>query len=234
MDSKKTSLHLKQQLFIFLLVACAACSPKTYHSGYLGGPPRASTKGQDVPPPPVGKPGECYAISTMPRTYESTNQYYHEFTGSTMPDIGVVETTVEVKPGVESWVKKQATKNCLSADPEDCLVWCLVKEDAVTETFYEVRDTATIKDFKEKVITINYLLSDPYKDWTRVLCQNEITESLVTRTQEALIAKAYLIPVGCSKSMKCLMPALKKFQADNNLPTGQLSYTTFEALGLMP
>ncbi len=41
-----------------------------------------------------------------------------------------VTETVELKPSTTKWVKRQADKNCLSADPNDCLVWCLVEVPA--------------------------------------------------------------------------------------------------------
>lgn len=30
-------------------------------------------------------------------------------------------------PTVKKWVQKKTDTNCLSADPKDCLVWCLVE-----------------------------------------------------------------------------------------------------------
>ena len=40
---------------------------------------------------------------------------------------------IEVQAATKKWVKQKADKNCLSADPEDCLVWCLVDVPAVNE-----------------------------------------------------------------------------------------------------
>jgi len=42
--------------------------------------------------------------------------------------------TIEVKPASTKWVKKKADRNCLSANPDDCLVWCLVEEPAQFRT----------------------------------------------------------------------------------------------------
>ncbi len=42
--------------------------------------------------------------------------------------------TIETKPASTKWVKKKADKNCLSADPNDCLVWCLVEQPAQYRT----------------------------------------------------------------------------------------------------
>ncbi|MFK7980093.1 MAG: peptidoglycan-binding protein [Saprospiraceae bacterium] len=47
------------------------------------------------------------------------------------------ETTterVEVSPASTKWVKRKADRNCLSANPDDCLVWCLVEVPAEYKT----------------------------------------------------------------------------------------------------
>ncbi len=41
---------------------------------------------------------------------------------------------VEVEPAREDWVQKKADRNCLSANPNDCLVWCLVEVPAKIDT----------------------------------------------------------------------------------------------------
>ncbi len=41
--------------------------------------------------------------------------------------------SIEVAPATTKWVRRKADKNCLSADPNDCLVWCLVEVPARTE-----------------------------------------------------------------------------------------------------
>ena len=46
-----------------------------------------------------------------------------------------------IQPGGTKWIKKRANRNCLSSDPNDCMVWCLVeipKEYQVTNYYEEV------------------------------------------------------------------------------------------------
>jgi hypothetical protein len=45
-----------------------------------------------------------------------------------------VTETIETAPASTKWVKKKADKNCLSANPDDCLVWCLVETPAQFKT----------------------------------------------------------------------------------------------------
>ena len=35
-----------------------------------------------------------------------------------------------IQPATTKWVKRKADRNCLSADPNDCLVWCLIEVPA--------------------------------------------------------------------------------------------------------
>ncbi len=43
------------------------------------------------------------------------------------PVIKQVEERIVVKPAHTKWVETIGDKNCLSADPKDCIVWCLVE-----------------------------------------------------------------------------------------------------------
>ena len=47
----------------------------------------------------------------------------------------VTETErIETRPASTKWIKKRADRNCLSADPNDCQVWCLVEVPAEYKT----------------------------------------------------------------------------------------------------
>ncbi len=42
--------------------------------------------------------------------------------------------TIETSPASTKWVKKRSGDNCLSADPNDCMIWCLVEVPATYKT----------------------------------------------------------------------------------------------------
>jgi len=42
--------------------------------------------------------------------------------------------TIETAPSNTKWVKKKSDDNCLSADPSDCMIWCLVEVPAEYRT----------------------------------------------------------------------------------------------------
>ncbi len=41
---------------------------------------------------------------------------------------------IETSPKASRWEKKLMSKNCLSANPEDCMTWCLVEIPAAYTT----------------------------------------------------------------------------------------------------
>ncbi len=43
------------------------------------------------------------------------------------------EFFIEVAAPTKRWVKRKTDENCLSADPEDCMVWCIEEVPAVTQ-----------------------------------------------------------------------------------------------------
>lgn len=44
------------------------------------------------------------------------------------------DETIETAPSNTKWVKNRSEGNCLSADPEDCMIWCLVEVPAEFKT----------------------------------------------------------------------------------------------------
>ncbi len=78
-------------------------------------------------------------INTFPAQYETvTEQVLVKEAGTrieTRPaGYETVTETIQTSPASTKWVKKKADRNCLSADPNDCLVWCLVEVPAQFKT----------------------------------------------------------------------------------------------------
>jgi hypothetical protein len=75
---------------------------------------------------------ESRRLIEVPAQYETTTETYEaepaSKTVTTMaPRFETVSETIVVQPASTKWVKKSASQNCLSANPDDCLVWCLVE-----------------------------------------------------------------------------------------------------------
>ena len=75
----------------------------------------------------------------VPAVYETvTETYVSEEAGSRIetltPKYETQTEQIETSPATTKWVKRKADRNCLSADPNDCLVWCLVEVPAQYRT----------------------------------------------------------------------------------------------------
>ena len=91
-------------------------------------------KGDLVEMKPAGK-----RMIEVPAVYENATEEYTMEAASTrvevmQPKYETVTERVEIKPVSTKWVKKKADANCLSANPDDCLVWCLVETPAEYQT----------------------------------------------------------------------------------------------------
>lgn len=82
---------------------------------------------------------ESKRLVSIPAEYEKVSEQYLVEEPSTRIETAnpIYETQteqIEVTPASTKWVKRKADKNCLSADPNDCLVWCLVETPAQYRT----------------------------------------------------------------------------------------------------
>jgi hypothetical protein len=70
--------------------------------------------------------------------------------------------------------------------------------------------------------------------WRRVLCRRNASPALITHIQQALAAKGYNPGAIDGHLGTQTVQAMQKFQADNNLPQGQISLESVKALGINP
>ena len=78
-------------------------------------------------------------LIAVPAEYETvTENYVLQPESSRMvvrePRYETITEQIEVSPASTKWVKRKADASCLSANPDDCLVWCLVETPAQYRT----------------------------------------------------------------------------------------------------
>ncbi len=86
----------------------------------------------------------------------------------------------------------------------------------------------------KKVMEKRLVKKGGYTDWREVLCASKLTNDRIRQIQNALVAKGYSVgDTGADNVFgEATKTALKKFQADNNLPQGNLNMETLNALGV--
>ncbi len=180
------------------------------------------------------KNGDCNAKCLIPDQVERYYEEYIAYTGNELEeDVDVVVKKIETKPATSKWIKKKADKNCLSADPDDCLVWCLVEIPAQYKNYKILLDTTQSKNFEIRTIEYEEIIKPGgFTEWRAVLCESEITTSRVIQIQEILESKGLYEEEIHGRIDKYTREALVAFQKENNLPVGQLDYETLDVLGV--
>lgn len=142
--------------------------------------------------------------------------------------------------GGQKWVKKMADKNCLSADPNDCLVWCLVEQPEI-KTIRQ-RKVALSSDniieiqkgiFIEKRFYDEAAIETPCQENAKPALQKAIIEALIKKKmirkqQKEENAASYLL--FCESNFA---QALIEFQQEEELPEGFWDLQTLQALGIV-
>lgn len=220
-----SKMSYKSYIILFLYITCMySCG--TYQN--LNSP----SKWGDMP----SEPGKCYAKCLTPDTVEEQILTFEIYTGDD-PEIEkkyVKTEVVEIAPATSKWVKKKADNNCLSADPNDCLILCLVETPAQTVTVQNILiDTTIIKEFETETHTVDFVTASGGQPvWMSVICN--IDNQLKSDVQEALYELGYdlsedMLQGTFSKASK---EALIEFQKDNRLHIGGFTEETLDMMGI--
>ena len=166
---------------------------------------------------------DCYDEVKLPKLTETLYVY-----DGTDPNIETRAFIVKEATGKMKWVKKKADRNCISATPEDCLVWCLVEDNE--SIIYDILiDTSATTEWYPQPYTIR---KEGRTQKVQVLCKDELTLELLDALKNKLYSLGYdLKPNKKYKKLKGkLMREFKKFQYDYDLPVGKWNVDTMEFL----
>lgn len=179
-------------------------------------------------------PGKCFAKAFIPDVYQYDYETYYRYTGHVSGSIaGVEKYFVETTAEQTKWVKKRADKNCLSSNPEDCMVWCLITDPPKEVEIMEVVDTFLCKDFVLDSIKYETIIQEGgFTEWRQVVCERYITQELIEEIQESLIEHGILVrgESETGKRDKAFESAVVKIQRMNGLSICQLDLETLDHL----
>ena len=263
-------------------------SGKVSNGAYIPAEPSPNDIRGDYPPNAIA--GKCYARCFTPDEYEMKEQEIVDKPASfrfervaavytTVYDTQVIKAAYKktilipaeydlitedqlVTAASQKWVKGKADKNCLSADPKDCEVWCLVEEPAVyrkvtrkvekTPAYTQEVDVPAITKVSPrqqlvqeaydrrveipatyKTIMARILVKKGgFQGWKEVLCEQDVTTNRITQIQNALKREGYDPGPVDNTLGPKTKEALIKFQQDKGLPVGNLNMETMNALGV--
>lgn len=180
------------------------------------------------------QPGKCYAKVLIPNEYDKQLEDYIVYTGD-LSDKNIDYRTIqlETKPATTAWKKLKADRNCFSADPEDCKVWCLIDVPAEFVELHVLYDTMKTKAFEIRTIEILELArKGGYTAWMEVMCNDRINADFVGKLNDKLSAAGFDLSTDSKSMDRAMKEALTNFQRTNNLPVGQLDMCTLDYLGI--
>lgn len=194
-------------------------------------------KSQNSSGPEAGMPsvpGKCYAKCLIATVYQNipidSIPIY-----SNIENVEYTVEQIEVEPSETKWVKKKADRNCMSADPNDCLVWCLVEEPAVIKEIKVPHDPSKAGELTYEIIKTKKIIKQGgFTEWREVVCSDKITSDLVRHVHDSLLKAGYDTGTDWTDNVigKETKAALVNFQRDNDLPVGQLDIETLKVMGI--
>lgn len=178
--------------------------------------------------------GKCFDTATLPageRTIYS-DQEYAVYIGENPDEDYVVLRNVKIQDGHNRWVKKKADRNCLSVDPNDCLIWCLVEAPALYKEVYLVTDMDKNSDFRyQRVSVVQPVNSRTAK--VEVICDIDISQKLISEIVSTLNHNLKTIDKDHQELDDTFFAVLEEFQRKYNLPVGTLDLKTLEFMNLL-
>ena len=192
--------------------------------------------------PPNARPGECYAKVLIPAVTENRTERVQiseerKVLARIVPAKYDVQTErVLVKEARQYW--KQGHGPVEKVDATTGQIMCLVEEPAVYKTI-EKRILVEPERPEYKMIPAqfeniakSYVVTPERMEWRRILCETNVTPSIIIRIQQALQAKGYSVGAIDGRLGAKTMNAMTKFQAANGLAKHGITYETLEYLGV--
>ncbi|MCH9739290.1 MAG: peptidoglycan-binding protein [Epsilonproteobacteria bacterium] len=127
---------------------------------------------------------------------------------------------------------KQITKTVLDtpATTKEVAIEATYKTMKVKKLVEEAKEVKTPIDAEYKMVKKRKKVSDAKQDWERILCQTNMNKDVILKIQNALKAKEYNPGKLDGVLGRDTRVALDKFQRDNSLATGGITYETLNAL----
>ena len=140
-------------------------------------------------------------------------------------DREIANLSIEYTEKYSEWVKKKADKKCQSHNPNDCLVWCLIKRPRRVLSVKIIDEDASVSLDEMDEDTRELLSNGNYIVYSQIDC--DIKPELIDAAEEALIEyfEEPIIP-------KYLISYLNLYQYENGLPIGGYNLETLWHLGI--
>ena len=140
-------------------------------------------------------------------------------------EICLVETPAVKKKITKTVLETPATTNKIAINP----TYKIIKVKKLVEEAKEIKTPieAVYKEIQKKE-----KISEAHQSWERILCQTNMNKDVILQIQNALKEKGYNPGKIDGVLGRDTRVALDKYQRDNSLATGGITYETLNALGI--
>ena len=166
-----------------------------------------------------------------------------------IPDTPAAFMWVDAKTGAQAPWKATGNKICLVETPAVTKkitktvldTPATVKEELIPATYEivkvqklvsEARETRTPVEAQYKMIDKRKKLADSHLGWERILCQTNMTKDVIKKIQTALNEKSYAVGKPDGILGRGTRNAIERYQKDNALSTGGITYETLGSLNI--
>jgi hypothetical protein len=162
----------------------------------------------------------------------------------------LIKRKIYQKPATSQWEKKNRNENCISRNPEDCVIWSWVNTPITYSQVYinpkipndsldiDVKDDFMIqtsgiflnsKTYNSRIQKVEVIQTEI----TEVICANKITTELIHQVEQFLMDEGYELKFSNTDKLNLQTKStLEDYQHDNNLPIGHLNIPTLENMGI--
>lgn len=173
----------------------------------------------------------CYGKAIMPDIIKTQSDSFPVYLGKYEKQNFIQIVEVETEPSRIGWEEK-VNENCLSKNPEDCLMMCTVLIPAKTQKYPIVIDTSSTSDYLWKVFTSQTLVKEGgEEEYLAVICPNKIDKTFVSQLSNQLRDKGFYRGENHEIISVELKKALESYQINEGFPMGQLDFVTLASLG---
>ncbi len=132
------------------------------------------------------------------------------------------------------WERVKNDRNCLSVDPEDCMVWHLNEITPWEMDMIVVTDTSLTKNYKWKSINFEHdKVLDQIFERREVVCPENLTAEFLNKILFELDDSGYYVNQSDTLDINEIRSALIEYQKDKNLPVGNFNIQSLKALGVI-
>jgi len=170
--------------------------------------------------------GKCYGEFVLFASYDKVVEYRNRYSNkeieTTLVEVGNFQ--IEIAEKQSAWIKKKANRNCLSADPNDCLVWCPVNTPRRIVSLELIDEEGEInvgilnEEFRKLLIDSGYIV------YSEINCDND---DEILNTAVRLKLSNYFNEIIEIHDVNLF---LSSYQYENDLPIGGLNLETLYEL----